>query len=233
MVPARHRLPRRPFVPVVALGHSGDRPNRSSGNRSGRTGMLGRRGDSRLASVAGTGIRAVAAGNLGVMAVPEAAVLITLATAWPRRRRPLQVNASMVAFSSPLRFRPGARFIADRVRAVGRSGFVAASRCVWCFPSVHVPPRRLAASHGGYRLDRGHRCCRASWPSRSAWHTWGWNTASFEGLGKLLAKSFSNLAVETALIQMLATISAVLWVALLPQIVLRLLGVNLLPEGRA
>jgi hypothetical protein len=52
----------------------------------------------------------------------------------------------------------------------------------------------------------------------------------FEGLGKLLSKSFSNLGVETAVIQMLATIVVILWVALLPQIVLRGLGVRVLRE---
>ena len=39
----------------------------------------------------------VSAGNLGVMAVPEAAVLIVLAAAWPRAAPPPLVNASMVA----------------------------------------------------------------------------------------------------------------------------------------
>lgn len=55
----------------------------------------------------------------------------------------------------------------------------------------------------------------------------------FEGLGKLLAKSFSNLGVETAVIQMLAVIAVVLWVAVLPQIVLRMLGIRVLREAPA
>src|SRR5262245_18825179 len=70
----------------------------------------------------------IAAGALGVMAVPEAAVLITLATAWPRAAPPMHVNASMVAVLVAFAIPTGARLIAERVRAVGRSGFVAASR---------------------------------------------------------------------------------------------------------
>jgi ABC-type dipeptide/oligopeptide/nickel transport system permease subunit len=70
----------------------------------------------------------VAAGSLGVMAVPEAAVLITLATAWPRTAPALQVNASMVAVLVTFAIPTGARLIAERVRSVGRAGFVAASR---------------------------------------------------------------------------------------------------------
>jgi hypothetical protein len=48
----------------------------------------------------------------------------------------------------------------------------------------------------------------------------------FEGLGRALTKSFNNLSVGTAVFQMLVTIVAIVWVALLPQIVLRSLGVR-------
>jgi ABC-type dipeptide/oligopeptide/nickel transport system permease subunit len=171
----------------------------------------------------------VAAGNLGVMAVPEAAVLITLATAWPRAASSVQVNASMVAVLVAFAIPVGARLIAERVRAVGRAGFVAASRAYGASPVYtfrheiwphltedvawivsSILPRFVAVEVGLAYLGVEYR--------------------DFEGLGKLLAKSFSNLGVETAVIQMLATIIVILWVALLPQVVLRSLGVRVLRE---
>ncbi len=48
----------------------------------------------------------------------------------------------------------------------------------------------------------------------------------FEGLGRALAKSFTNFNDPTAAFQMLVTIAVILWVALLPQIALRLLGIR-------
>jgi peptide/nickel transport system permease protein len=184
-------------------------------------------------SVRSRGLEGVlAAGNLGVMAVPEAAVLITLATAWPRLAPALWVNASMVAVLVAFAIPTGARLIADRVRAVGRSGFVAASRAYGASPAytfrhdvwphltedvvwvvASVLPRFVAVEVGLAYLGVEYR--------------------DFEGLGTLLAKSFSNLGVETAVIQMLATIVAILWVALLPQIVLRALGLRVLREVTA
>lgn len=174
----------------------------------------------------------IAAGNLGVMAVPEAAVLITLATAWPRLAPAVWVNASMIAVLVAFAVPTGARLIADRVRAVGRAGFVAASRAYGASPAytfrhevwphltedvawivASVLPRFVAVEVGLAYLGVEYR--------------------DFEGLGKLLAKSFSNLGVETAVIQMLAVIAVVLWVALLPQIVLRALGVRVLREVTA
>ena len=167
----------------------------------------------------------VAAGNLGVMAVPEVAVLIALAAGWPRTAPALQVNASMIAvlivFAVPAR----ARLIAERVRAVGRTGFVAASHSygatfvytfrhdVWphlvedvAWIVASVLPRFVAIEVGMTYLGVEYR--------------------DFEGLGRTLTKSFNNLEVGTAVFQMLVTIVAILWVALLPQIVLRLLGVR-------
>jgi ABC-type dipeptide/oligopeptide/nickel transport system permease subunit len=167
----------------------------------------------------------VATGNLGVMAVPEAAVLITLATAWPRTSAPLHVNASMLAVLVAFAVPTGARLIAERVRAVGRTGFVAASRAygatypytfrhdIW--PHLHedlawivasVLPRFVAIEVGMAYLGVEYR--------------------DFEGLGRLLAKSFSNLGVGTAVFQMLVTIVVIVGVALLPQIMLRSLGVR-------
>jgi peptide/nickel transport system permease protein len=171
----------------------------------------------------------VAAGSLGVMAVPEAAVLITLAAAWPRTAPPLYVNSCMasvlVAFAIPA----GARLIAERVRAVGRSGFVAASRAcgastlyifrhdVWphlvedlAWIAASVLPRFVAVEVGLAYLGVEYR--------------------ELEGLGRTLTKSFNNLSVGTAAFHMLVTIAAILWVAMLPQIVLRLLGVRALRE---
>ena len=184
-------------------------------------------------SVRSPGLGAVlAAGNLGVLAVPEAAVLITLATAWPRVAPAVQVNASMVAILVAFAIPTGARLIAERVRSLGRSGFVAASRAYGASPvytfrheiwphltedvawiAASVLPRFVAVEVGLAYLGVEYR--------------------DFEGLGKLLAKSFSNLGVETAVIQMLATIGAVLWIALLPQMVLRALGVRIVRGGAA
>jgi len=53
----------------------------------------------------------------------------------------------------------------------------------------------------------------------------------FEGLGSVLTKSFNNLSVGTAVFQMLVTIVAIVWVALLPQFVLRLLGAHTATEA--
>lgn len=174
----------------------------------------------------------IAAGNLGVMAVPEAAVLITLATAWPRLAPALWVNASMIAVLVAFAIPTGARLIADRVRAVGRSGFVAASRA--------------------YGASPAHTFRREIWPHLTEDIAWivasvlprfvaievglaylGVEYRDFEGLGKLLAKSFSNIGMSTAVIQMLAVIAVVLWVALLPQVVLRALGIRVLRETPA
>jgi peptide/nickel transport system permease protein len=167
----------------------------------------------------------VATGNLGVMAVPEAAVVITMATAWPRTSSALYVNASILAVLVAFAIPTGARLIAERVRAVGRTGFVAASRAygatyaytfrhdIW--PHLHEDlawivasalPRFVAVEVGMAYLGVEYR--------------------DFEGLGRLLTKSFNNLAVGTAVFQMLVTIVVILGVALLPQIMLRSLGVR-------
>lgn len=184
-------------------------------------------------SVRSRGLSALlAAGSLGVMAVPEAAVLITLATAWPRAAPAVQVNTSMVAILVVFAIPTGARLIAERVQAVWRSGFVAASQ--------------------GYGASPTYIFRREIWPHLTEDVAWivssvlprfvavevglaylGVEYRDFEGLGKLLAKSFSNLGVETAVIQMLATILCILWVALLPQMVLRLLGVRVFREVTA
>jgi ABC-type dipeptide/oligopeptide/nickel transport system permease subunit len=172
----------------------------------------------------------VATGNLGVMAVPEAAVLITLATAWPRTSSALYVNASMLAVLITFAIPTGSRLIAERVRAVGRTGFVAASRAygatypytfrhdIW--PHLHedlawivasVLPRFVAVEVGMAYLGVEYR--------------------DFEGLGRLLTKSFNNLSVGTAVFQMLVTILVILWVALLPQLILRSLGARAAREA--
>jgi ABC-type dipeptide/oligopeptide/nickel transport system permease subunit len=172
----------------------------------------------------------VEAGNLGVMAVPEAAVLITLATTWPRTAPALQVNASMVAVLVAFAIPTGARLIAERVRSVGRAGFVAASRAygasyfytfchdIWphlaedlAWIVASVPPRFVAIEVGMAYLGVEYR--------------------DFEGLGRALTKSFNNLSVGTAVFQMLVTIITIVWVALLPQFVLRLLGVRTAKEA--
>jgi ABC-type dipeptide/oligopeptide/nickel transport system permease subunit len=160
------------------------------------------------------------AGNLGVMAVPEIAVLITLAAAWPRAAQPLFVNASMVAVLVLFAIPTGSRLIAERVRAVGRSGFVAASRAYGATPgyifrrdvwphliedvtwiTASVLPRFVAVEVGLAYLGVEYR--------------------EFEGLGRTLTKGFNNLGVGTAVFQMLVTIAAILFVALLPQVILR------------
>jgi ABC-type dipeptide/oligopeptide/nickel transport system permease subunit len=172
----------------------------------------------------------VATGNLGVMALPEAAVVITLATAWPRASSALYVNASILAVLIAFAVPTGARLIAERVRAVARTGFVAASRAygatypytfrhdIW--PHLHedlawivssVLPRFVAVEVGMAYLGVEYR--------------------DFEGLGRVLTKSFNNLVVGTAVFQMLATIVVILWVALLPQVMLRVLGVRAAGEA--
>lgn len=167
----------------------------------------------------------MAAGNLGVMAVPEAAVLITLAAAWPRTAPAFWVNLSMVSVLVLFAIPTGARLIADRVRAVQRSGFVAASLAYGAGPArvffhdvwphlvedvawvvAAVLPRFVAVEVGLAYLGVEYR--------------------DFEGLGRTLSKSFSNLNDSTASIQLLVTIAAVLWAALLPQLALRLLRVR-------
>jgi peptide/nickel transport system permease protein len=171
----------------------------------------------------------VAAGNLGAMAVPEAAVLITLATAWPRTTQSLYVNATMLAVLVAFAVPTGARLIAERVRAVGRTGFVAASRAygasyaytfrhdIWphlledvAWIVASVLPRFVAIEVGMAFVGVEYR--------------------DLEGLGRTLAKSFSNLSVGTAVFQMLVTIAVILWVALTPQFVLNALGVRAAPE---
>jgi ABC-type dipeptide/oligopeptide/nickel transport system permease subunit len=172
----------------------------------------------------------VASGSLGVAAVPEAAVLITLAAAWPRTSPPPHVNACMVTVLVAFAIPTGARLVAERVRAVGRSGFVAASRSygasavytfrhdVWphltedlAWITASVLPRFVAVEVGLAYLGVEYR--------------------DFEGLGRVLAKSFGNLGAGPAVFQLLVTVVAVLWVALLPQAALRLLGVRALREA--
>lgn len=219
----------RPFVPVLCAAVSGTERIALLGTAAAVLGCLA------VGIVHGSmrsrGLEAlVAAGNLGVMAVPEAAVLITLATAWPRTAPSLQVNASMVAVLVAFAIPTGARLIAERVRAVGRSGFVAASRAygapysytfrheIWphltedlAWIAASVLPRFVAVEIGLAYLGVEYR--------------------DFEGLGRILTKSFNNLNVGTAEFQMLITIAAILWVALLPQVVLRLLGVRATREA--
>ncbi len=214
----------RPFVPVLCAAVSGTVRIAVLGTAAVVVGCLV------VGVVHGStrsrGLEAlVAAGNLGVMAVPEAAVLITLATAWPRAAPALRVNASMAAVLVAFAVPTGARLIAERVRSVGRAGFVAASRAygasylytfghdVWphliedlAWIVASVLPRFVAVEVGLAYLGVEYR--------------------DFEGLGRALTKSFNNLSVGTAVFQMLVTIAAVVWVALLPQIVLRSLGVR-------
>jgi peptide/nickel transport system permease protein len=174
----------------------------------------------------------VAAGNLGVMAVPEAAVLITLATAWPRTTPAVYVNASMLAVLVAFAVPTGARLIAERVRAVGRTGFVAAARAygasyaytfrhdIWphlledvAWIVASVLPRFVAIEVGMAFVGVEYR--------------------NLEGLGRTLTKSFNNLSVGTAVFQMLVTIAVILWVALTPQLVLNTLGVRAAREVSA
>ena len=72
--------------------------------------------------------RTLAASSLGLLALPEAAVLITLGNAWPRTAEPWHVNLSMVSVLVLFAVPTGARLIAERIRSVNRSGFVEASR---------------------------------------------------------------------------------------------------------
>ncbi|HEX4610689.1 MAG TPA: hypothetical protein VH092_21040 [Urbifossiella sp.] len=221
----------RPFVPVLCSATAGTVRIALLGTALVVLGSLAVgvvHGSVRSAGLEGV----IAAGNLGVMAVPEAAVLITLATAWPRLAPAAWVNASMIAVLVAFAIPAAARLIADRVRAVGRAGFVAASRGYGASPAYtfrhevwphlgedvawvvsSVLPRFVAVEVGLAYLGVEYR--------------------DFEGLGKLLAKCFSNLGVGTAVVQLLAVIAAVLWVALLPQVVLRALGVRVLREGAA
>jgi ABC-type dipeptide/oligopeptide/nickel transport system permease subunit len=172
----------------------------------------------------------VSAGNLGVLAVPEAAVLITLAASWPRTADPLLVNISMLGVLVVFAVPSGARLIADRVRALGKSGFVAASRA-------------QGATYG-YTLRneiRPHIAEDVAWIV--AWTIprfiaievgmayLGVEYREFEGLGRLLAKCFSNMSDDTAFFQMLVTIAAIVSVALVPQLLLRLNGLQTTTEA--
>lgn len=167
----------------------------------------------------------VSAGNLGIMAVPEAAVLIALATSWPRTSTPLWVNLSMLSVLVVFAIPSGARLIAERVRALEKTGFVAASHAygatraytvrheIWPHLVEDVAwivawslPRFLAVEVGMAYLGVEYR--------------------DFEGLGRLLAKSFSNMSEGTAVFQMLVTIAMIVWVALVPQVLLRLSGLR-------
>jgi ABC-type dipeptide/oligopeptide/nickel transport system permease subunit len=172
----------------------------------------------------------VSAGNLGVLAVPEAAVLITLATAWPRSASPFLVNLSMLAVLVLFALPPGARLIAERVRALGKSGFVAASHA-------------YGATYGHTLRNeiRPHLAEDVAWIV--AWTIprfvaievgmayLGVEYRDFEGLGRLLAKCFSNMSDGTARFQMLVTIAAIVWVALVPQMLLRLNGFSATTEA--
>ncbi|WP_422928907.1 hypothetical protein [Singulisphaera sp. PoT] len=167
----------------------------------------------------------VSAGSLGVMAVPEAAVLITIATSWPRTAPALRVNTSMVAVLVVFAIPAGARLLAERVRALGKSGFVAASKGYGATPwhtfrvevwphliedvawiTASILPRFVAVEVGLAYLGVEYR--------------------NFEGLGRTLTKSFNNLGVETAVIQMLVTIAVIVVLAVFPQILLRLFGLD-------
>jgi ABC-type dipeptide/oligopeptide/nickel transport system permease subunit len=221
----------RPFVPVLAAAAGATARVALLGTTAAVLGCL-------VIGVFHGSIRSrgleglMAAGTLGLMAVPEAAVLITVATAWPRVAPAVWVNASMVAILVAFAIPTGARLIAERVRAVGRGGFVAASRAYGAHPAytfrrdiwphlaedlawlvASILPRFVAIEVGLAYLGVEYR--------------------DFEGLGKLLAKSFHHIGVETAVVQLLATIAAVLWVALLPQLVLRALGLRVTPEVTA
>jgi len=177
-------------------------------------------------SIASRGLEAlIAAGSLGVMAIPEAAVLITIATAWPRTAPPLRVNASMVAVLVLFAVPTGARLIAERVRALGKTGFVAASHAYGATPFhtfrleiwphlredvawivASVLPRFVAVEVGLAYLGVEYR--------------------EFEGLGRTLTKSFNNLGIGTAVFQMLVTILVIVGLALLPQLLLRAFGLS-------
>lgn len=171
--------------------------------------------------------RLLAASSLGLLALPEAAVLITLGNAWPRTAEPWRVNLSMVVVLIIFAVPTGARLIAERIRSVNRSGFVEASRGYGA-PYLHtfrkdvlphlgedlswivatVVPRFIAVEIGLAYLGVEYR--------------------DFDGLGRALKKSFDYLSVQAAVLQLLATIIAVVWLALLPQAVSRLFR---RPEG--
>jgi ABC-type dipeptide/oligopeptide/nickel transport system permease subunit len=218
----------RPFVPVLCQALSGTVRIAALGTVAVVLGCL----------VVGTvhgftrsrGLEAlIGKGGLGVLAVPEAAVLIVLAAAWPRTAPPLLVNASMVAVLIVFAIPTGARLIAERVRAVGSAGFVAASRAygapfaytfrhdVWphlvedlAWIVASVLPRFVAVEVGLAYLGVEYR--------------------NFEGLGRVLTKSFNNMEAGPALFQMAVTIVVILWAALVPQVVLRLAGLRALGE---
>ena len=214
----------RPFVPVLCQAASATMRIALLGTAAALLGLSGRRGGSRLDTFARPG-SSRRRGKPGVMAVPEAAVVITLATAWPRTAPALYVNGSILAVLVAFAVPTGARLIAERVRAVGRTGFVAASRgygatysytfrheiwlhlhedLAWIVASVL--PRFVAVEIGMAYLGVEYR--------------------DFEGLGRVLTKSFNNLVVGTAVFQMLITIVVIVGVALLPQIILRSLGIR-------
>jgi ABC-type dipeptide/oligopeptide/nickel transport system permease subunit len=172
----------------------------------------------------------IGAGNLGLMAVPEAAVFVAIAAAWPRAAPPLSVNASMIAVLVVFAIPAGARLIAERVRAVGRTGFVAASRAYGA-----------SFAHTFWHDIRPHLVEDLAWIVASVLPRFvaveiglaylGVEYREFEGLGRVLAKSFSNLSSGTAEFQLLATVVVVVWVALLPQVVLRWCGARPRAEG--
>lgn len=209
----------RSFLAVLCHGFSGTARIALLGTAAVLAGCLALgvvHGSTRSRALAGL----IGSASLGVMAVPEAAVIVTMATTWPRTAPPLLVNAAIVAVLAAFAVPVGARLIAERVRAVGRSGFVAASRSCGATPSylfIHdiwphlredlawiaasVLPRFVAVEVGLAYLGVEYR--------------------DFEGLGRALTKSFNNLSVPTALLQMLVTIAAILWIALMPQLILR------------
>lgn len=206
----------RPFGPVLVRALCGSMRIALAGTAAVALGCL------LVGTIHGTtGSRAlealIEAANLGVMAVPEAAVLVTLATTWPRTAPAWRVNASMIAVLVAFAVPAGARLIAERIRAVGRSGFVAASRSYGASP-LHtfrhevwphltedlgwivatVLPRFVAVEVGLAYLGVEYR--------------------DFEGLGRVLVKSFNNMGIGTAVFQMMVTIAAILALALLPQL---------------
>ena len=163
----------------------------------------------------------LAASSLGVLALPEAAVLITMGNAWPRTAEPWRVNLSMVAVLVLFAVPTGARLIAERIRSVNCSGFVEASRgygarylhtfrkdvllhigedLAWILATII--PRFIAVEIGLAYLGVEYR--------------------EFDGLGRALKKSFDYLSVQAAVFQLIVTIIAVVWLALLPQVISRL-----------
>ncbi|PNY37951.1 hypothetical protein C2E31_05480 [Rhodopirellula baltica] len=167
----------------------------------------------------------LASGNLGVMAVPQVAVLITIATSWSRTSPAWMVNTSMMAVLVLFAIPTGARLIAERVRSVNQTRFVAASQAFgaswWytfrrdVFPHLlediawivaSVLPMFVAVEVGLAYLGIEYR--------------------EFEGLGRALAKSFGSIFNGIAQFQLVVTIAVILWVALIPQIILKLLNVR-------